>query len=162
MSTSQDASADPARTVRENPTKDVRLKEINPAAAAVVTPQGGHERKNEFRAPWKQQTWKSPNTVRVTLPLGTSQFNAPSFVRKGDPSKTTFDGKPASPHYIKALGYAMNKALRHSEILPTSSTAFAWSTDLCWTLWQDPTTYPNLGRRPTLAELCLAVEYTKG
>ena len=80
----------------------------------------------------------------------------------GKHSKTTFDGKVVNAAFIRQLGYMFGKCLRHSEILPTTSAAFAWSDDLLWTVWQDPKTYPNLGRKATLGELCLAVENTEG
>ena len=63
-----------------------------------------------------------------------------------------------SRSYATDLSHAIVKCLRHSDVLPTTSAAFAWVDDVTWTIWQDTKRYRNLQRRPSIQEIMYIVE----
>jgi RNA:NAD 2'-phosphotransferase (TPT1/KptA family) len=55
----------------------------------------------------------------------------------------------------------VSKCLRHSDVLPTNSAAFAWIDDVTFTVWQGPKRYRNLKRRLTIQEVLYVVDATE-
>ena len=65
--------------------------------------------------------------------------------------------------FIKSLGFAINKCIRHSEYLQVSNTGWCYLTDIACILWAYPGKYYHrfTSRHPTDEEMMCAMEMTK-
>jgi hypothetical protein len=113
-----------------------------------------------LRAPWERDGYHHPTSEVVPIPAGGAKFhaNVPRWQRVDPLLLRTSDNKPVAKNDATDLSHAVVKCLRHSDILPTTSAALAWVSDVTWVIWQDTKRYRNLQRRPTVLEIMYIVE----